>query len=153
MRGISFLIPNQYGRYLFDILEGIDINKYFWKTGGEEAYYIEENMLGEPLFPKPHIYSGTELYSRISEKEYYVIFADLKAFINKKDVEEVATYEDFVLSPCEFALLIVDCSYVTIYAKDQQSIARIYAKAVAAGFENIEYITDGNDTRTTLSAF
>lgn len=153
MRGISFLIPNQYGRYLFDILESIDMKKYFWKTGGEEAYYIEGDTLGECLFPKPYIYSGTELYSRISEKEYYAIFADLKAFIDKTDVEEVATYEDFVRSPCEFVLLIVDCSYVTIYAKDQHEIARIYAKAVATGFESIEYITDENDTRTTLSVF
>ena len=71
----------------------------------------------------------------------------------KKDVEEVATYEDFVLSPCEFALLIVDCSFATIYAKDQHAIARIYAKAVTAGYENTEYITDENDTRTTLSVF
>lgn len=153
MRGISFLIPNQYGRYLFDILESIDMKKYFWKTGGEEAYYIEKNTLGKPLFPKPCIYSGTELYSRISEKDYYVIFAELKAFIDKTDVNEIATYDDFVRSHCEFVLLIVDCSYVTIYAKDQHAIARIYAKAVTAGYENTEYITDENDTRTTLSVF
>ncbi|MER1986710.1 MAG: DUF2691 family protein [Solibacillus sp.] len=153
MRGLSFEIPNQYGRYLFDILEGIDLKSYFWRHGGGEAYYIEDGTLGSPLFPKPYFYTGEELYRTISARDYYVIFADLKAFLNETDVQEIATYEEFLASPCEFVLLVVDCAYVTIYAKNEQVLRRLYKEAVAAGYKNVAYMTDDNDDRTTLIAF
>lgn len=83
MRGLSFEIPNQYGRYFYDILEDININKYFWKSGDGEAYNIENNELGAAMFPHPYTYNGEDFYNQISAKDYYVIFADLKAFKEK----------------------------------------------------------------------
>ena len=153
MRGLSFEIPNKYGQYLFDILNAFDFKQYVWKTGGEEAYYIENDELGTPLFPKPHVYTGGELYKRISETDYYVLFADLKAFPDPLHVKDITTYEEFLDSQCEFVLLLVDCSYVTIYAKNPEVITTVYAKAIASEYENVVYITDENDGRTTLVAF
>ena len=68
-------------------------------------------------------------------------------------MREIATYQEFVESECTFVLLLVDSSYVTIYLKDQITIKHIFSKAVTAGYKNIEYITDENDTSTTLIAF
>lgn len=153
MRGLSFEIPNRHGRYLYEILEAIDIRDYFWKSEAEEAYYIENNQLDEAMFPQPCIYTGEELYTRISVKDYYVLFADLKAFKDKLHVQDIATYEEFLNSQCEIVLLIVDSAYVTIYVKDQHVTERIYRKAVQNRYENIAYITDENDLRTTLTSF
>lgn len=153
MRGLSFEIPNKYGQYLFDILNAFDFKQYVWKTGGEEAYYIENHKLGTPLFPKPHVYTGEAIYKRISKRDYYVIFADLKAFPDPLHVKEITTYEEFLNSRCEFVLLLVDCSYVTIYAKNPEVINAVYAKAIASEYENVAYITDENDSNTTLVAF
>jgi len=153
MRGLSFEIPNEYGQYLFDILNAFDFKQYFWKTGGEEAYFIENDELSTPLFPKPHVYTGEAFYKRISERDYYVIFADLKAFNDPLHVKEISTYEEFLNSKCEFVLLLVDCSYVTIYAKNHEVITALYAKALASEYENVAYITDENDERTTLVTF
>lgn len=153
MRGLSFEIPNKYGQYLFDILNAFDFKQYVWKTGGEEAYYIENDKLGTPLFPKPHVYTGEAIYKRISKRDYYVIFADLKAFPDPLHVKEITTYEEFLNSRCEFVLLLVDCSYVTIYAKNPEVINAVYAKAIASEYENVAYITDENDSNTTLVAF
>ncbi|WP_339175941.1 DUF2691 family protein [Solibacillus sp. FSL R5-0691] len=153
MRGLSFEIPNEYGRYLYDILEDINIKNYFWKAGDGEAYYIENNQLGAAMFPQPYTYTGEDLYNQITAKDYYVIFADLKAFKEHTAVQDIFTYEDFLVSQCEIALLIVDSSYVTIYAKDEHITDRIYRKVVQNGYENIEYITDENDLRTTLTSF
>ncbi|MEK5079981.1 DUF2691 family protein [Solibacillus sp. FSL W7-1436] len=153
MRGLSFEIPNQYGRYFYDILEDININKYFWKSGDGEAYNIENNELGAAMFPHPYTYNGEDFYNQISAKDYYVIFADLKAFKEKTQVQAIATYEDFLISQCEIVLLIVDSSYVTIYVKDQYVTERLYRKAVQNGYENIAYITDHNDPRTALTLF
>ena len=153
MRGLSFEIPNEYGQYLFDILNAFDFKQYVWKTGDEEAYYIENGELGIPLFPKPHVYTGEALYKAISETDYYVIFVDLKAFSDPSYVKEITTYEEFLNSRCEFVLLLVDCSYVTIYAKNTEVLTAVHAKAIDSGYENVTYITDENDSNTTLKAF
>ncbi|MEK4229552.1 DUF2691 family protein [Solibacillus sp. FSL H8-0538] len=153
MRGISFEIPNTYGKYLFEILEGINIKEFTWKIGNGESYFIDNNQLGNSLFPTSCIFDGKKLYKEISKEDYYLIFVDLKGFTKKEDIRKVATYQEFIESECQFVLLIVDSSYVTIYSKDQVTLNHIFFKAVSVGYENIEYITDENDTRTTLIAF
>ena len=153
MRGLSFEISNEHGQYLFDILNAFDFKQYVWKTGGEEAYYIENDELGTPLFPKPHVDTGDEFYKTISEKNYYIIFADLKAFPDPSYVKDITTYDEFLDSRCEFVLLLVDCAYVTIYAKNLELLTAVYAKAIASEYENVAYITDENDSRTTLVTF
>ncbi|SES18385.1 Protein of unknown function [Gracilibacillus ureilyticus] len=153
MRGLSFEIPNAYGKYLFDILNGTNLNELTWKVGGGESYFIENNTLGKALFPTPCLLDGRVLFKEISKENYYLIFIDLKGFAKESEVREIATYQEFVESECQFILLLVDSSYVTIYAKDEMIIKKIFAKAVTAGYKNIEYITDENDERTTLIAF
>ena len=69
---------------------------------------------------------GKELHKEISNDDYYLIFVDLKAFSRTSYVREIATYQEFVESDCQFVLLIVDSSFVTIYAKDQITIKQIY---------------------------
>ena len=44
MEGITFEIPNKYGKYLFDILNAFDFKQYVWKTGGENVTYITEEI-------------------------------------------------------------------------------------------------------------
>lgn len=72
MRGLSIEIPNRYCRYLNDILQDINMQKYIWGSGGEEAYYIEDNQPGVAPFPQPYICSGEDLYSRNSAKDYII---------------------------------------------------------------------------------
>lgn len=153
MIGLSFTIPNEYGRYLFDILKPIHPEQYFWLTGGEEAYYIEDNELGTPLFPKTHVYAGVAFYKRISEKDYYAIFADLKAFKDRSHVKDITTYDEFLNSQCEIALLLVDSCYVTIYAKNVQHLSALHRQAIVSNFEDVAYITEENDDRTRLKTF
>lgn len=153
IRGITFEIPNGYGKYLYDILSDLELNGFNWRIGGGESYKKENNTLGEPLFPSLCTVNGETLSEIISKEEYYLIFIDLKAFENKLDVKEIATYQEFVESECQFILLVVDSSYVTIYSKNQNIIQQLFSKGVIAGYKNIEYITDENDRNTTLIAF
>ncbi len=153
MRGISFKIPNSYGKHLWEILECINIRELTWKIGDGESYFIENNTLGNPLFPNSSSLNGEELWKQISKKDYYLIFVDLKGFPKGSDVREVATYQEFMESECQFVILLVDCSDVIIYSKDQLAIQHIFSKALATGYTNIEYITDENDINSTLIAF
>ncbi len=51
-RGISFKLPNEYGTFLGDILNPIDISSFSWRIGDRESYKIINNELCEALFPE-----------------------------------------------------------------------------------------------------
>lgn len=40
MRGISFENPNVYGKYLLELLDGLDIKEWIWRIGAGESYVI-----------------------------------------------------------------------------------------------------------------
>ncbi|MGC7950660.1 DUF2691 family protein, partial [Bacillus sp. II_CA] len=85
---------------------------WHWSIGPGESYKIENGTLGANLFPDDTILNGLSFLNCISVDEYYVIFADLKAFPQREDVVEIKSYEDFLKSSCEMVLLIIDSSYV-----------------------------------------
>ena len=152
-RGISFEIPNDYGRFLGDVLQPIEINAFHWKIGIGESYKIVNDKLDGMLFPdSQESISGTELKTTLESNDYYVIFADLQAYPSK-EISSIETYEEFMESDCELVLLVVDCSYVTIYCKNQEAIISLQKNALNNGFTDIEYITDENDSRTRLSVW
>ncbi|MNW56917.1 hypothetical protein D3C74_346740 [compost metagenome] len=153
-RGISFEIPNQYGKFLGDILEPFETNKFNWHIGGEESYYIQSGTLGDPLFSEEVEAMSGELFEHIIENyEYYLIFQSVKAFPKEKRLVDVQTYKEFIDSDCQLVLLVVDTSYVTVYCKDNGMLDSLFHNAERRGYSNLEYITDENDTRTRLSVW
>ncbi|WP_342714872.1 DUF2691 family protein [Bacillus paramycoides] len=150
-RGITVDIPNEYDNLLWKVLKPIDISSYDWWVGNEESYLIARGGLDETLFPdEPSIVEGSDLKTLFKDNIYYVIFADLKAYSKGEEVVDIETYEEFKESKCELVLLVADCTYVIIYAKDQKKIELIYENARNQDYY-VEYVTDENDGRTRLS--
>lgn len=150
-RGITVDIPNENDKLLWKVLKPIDISSFDWWVGSEESYLVARGGLDEALFPEePSIVEGSDLKRLFKDNIYYVIFADLKAYPKGEEVVDIETYEEFKGSKCELVLLVVDCTYVTIYAKDQEAIKLMYENALNQSFY-VEYITDENDGRTRLS--
>ncbi|WP_042475624.1 DUF2691 family protein [Bacillus ndiopicus] len=151
--GITFLIPNQWGRFLYDLLKPINLSAFHWQIGAGESYIMKDGDIGGELYPNEmSSIEGNKLKARIETNTYYVIFADLKAFPTLQ-MRTIKTYEDFVKSDCELALIIVDCSYVSIYCKQQTMLETLYNHALYCGYENVQYVTEDNDTRTLLSVW
>ena len=152
-RGISFEIPNEYGSLLGDVLKPIDITAFNWRIGSGESYMVVNDQLDQELFSEDReIIQGVELKSLLETNKYYIIFAELQAF-SIEEISHIETFEEFTQSECELVLLVVDCSYVTIYCKNQMAIKLLYKNAINCGFEDVEYITDENDSRTRLSVW
>lgn len=152
-RGISFEIPNERGSFLGEVLKPIDITAFSWQIGSGESYIAAkmDDELKEVLFPEDkNVIDGAALKDLLENNKYYIIFADLQAY-PKGEFSEIETYAEFIESKCELILLVVDCSYVTIYCKNKEAIELLYKNANDCGFEFVEYITDENDTRTSLS--
>ncbi|MCZ8517462.1 DUF2691 family protein [Paenibacillus filicis] len=101
-RGISFVIPNEYGSFLGEILEPFDITAFNWYIGGEESYYVDDGTLGEPLFPgEINGMDGVLLKGILENNKYYVIFANLKAYPKEKNVIDIQKYEGLLNSDCQ----------------------------------------------------
>ncbi len=99
--------------------------------GSEESYLVARGGLDEALFPEePSIVEGLDLKRLFKDNIYYVIFADLKAYPKGEEVVDIETYEEFKESKCELVLLVADCTYVTVYAKDQEAIELMYENAI-----------------------
>ena len=121
-RGISFEIPNGYGRFLGDALKPIEIHAFNWKIGIGESYKVVNDKLGGMLFSdSQESISGIELEATLETTDYYAVFVDLQAYPSGK-IAKIETYEEFINSDCELVLLVVDCSYVTMYCKNQEAI-------------------------------
>ncbi|GAB6548734.1 MULTISPECIES: DUF2691 family protein [Bacillus] len=152
-RGVIVDIPNEYDNLLWKVLKPIDITLFDWRVENEESYFVLSDGLGPELFSEDNkVMSGLELKKLIKDNIYYLIFADLKAYPIGEVLEEIETYEEFKESKCELVLLVADCTYVTIYAKDQKAIELMYENARNQGFY-VEYVTDENDGRTRLSVW
>ncbi|PQP80761.1 hypothetical protein C0Q44_26400 [Paenibacillus sp. PCH8] len=153
-RGIHFEIPNTYGRFLGEILKPLDIVDFDWFIGEEESYFIDEDTLGDSLFPDMIIgMNGEEFQKIIDNNEYYLIFANLKAYPKGAQITDVMTYEDYMVSECQMVVLVIDSIYVTVYCKDLEKVEELYHHINGLGFESLEYLTDENDTRTKLSVW
>ncbi|MFJ6268247.1 DUF2691 family protein [Lysinibacillus xylanilyticus] len=153
-RGIGFEIPNEYGRFLWEVLTPFEITKFIWLSGGEESYLVEDDELGKLLFTdEVNWIEGLSLKELLEDNRYYLIFVDLKAYSKEINPSLIETYRDFLNSDCELVLLVVDSVCVTIYCKDSEKLERLYDNAMIKGFENLQYITDKNDTRSKLSVW
>jgi len=152
-RGISFELPNDYGSFLKDILQPINVQAFNWHIDNVEAFASRNGSHMNELFPlNREQLTGSELKEVIETEQAYVIFAELRAFQGPV-TSYPETYEEFAESDCQLVLLIVDTIYTTIYCKDQQMLHALYENARSFGFHDLEYLNEQNDSRTRLSVW
>ena len=152
MRGVTFRIPNEYNRYLWEIFKFIDFSKYTWYIHQHEIFYFnkEEGRICSNFF-RSNILSGTEFKEYITKTDYYIYLANIQAYPKNSEKENIITYTDFIKSKCEIVLLCADSTYAHLYSKNKEYIKNVYELCVKNRFENVEYITDENDERTGLN--
>ena len=123
INGIKFEISNKPEKYLFEILENINLIKYKWYIEDDEVYY---NDTYENLFASNKI-SGEELYKKISKEKYYIININLLGYkIYNSSNEKIESYEDFLNSKYEIMLVIYDSINCEIYLKDDILFTKVY---------------------------
>lgn len=159
MQGLLFEIKNEYGKQLSDILTDIVNPSWYWSIGPGESYKPgglykndKDPKMLEELFPS-NAMEGEAFLKLISTGEYYLIFADLKAFPTNESVVKINSYEDFLKSSCQLALLVIDSVYVSIVLKEQQMIDKILERAEGIGYTNIKFLTDENHTDSLFNVW
>lgn len=121
MRGIEFKIPNKYGMFLKDILQGIDDNSSKWIVSKEEV--LQKGA--EPLFTKEE-YSEKEFKNLISVSNYYLIFLHLSRILpdGTKDLD----------------LIIIDNIFVGVYSDKQYLLEKIKTNCENNGYEDLHEV-------------
>lgn len=142
--GVRFKIPNEYGKFLSDILEVIPNNQFIWLVDSDEIYKIKNNeFTAESLFgDEERVINGDKLVDIASNNAYYLIFLTLRAFIKHGNVERVSKYEQFLSSDCQMILAIYDSSYVMFWCKNDQLVLDMYNNALLKEYEDIKYISE-----------
>lgn len=133
---ISFIIPNEWGQYLYRILSPIkDIVDGTWEVYGTwkvvdlQAWH---NIDGEmvDLFDFRY-FSNQDFFSLLMSRRYYIVSGifSLKSSIENKTDKLNGAYLEVV---------VTDSVYVDISSVDDKIISALYTNAVNQGFENIE---------------
>lgn len=146
-RGISFKIAGTKGKVLCEILKCIGIKRYYWYSINSQAE-VWTDYDGEE-FLLQNSYSGDDFYNLI-QMDLFIVFLKLLAYYENDFTNDIHSYDDFVCSNCKLMLLIYDCEYVEIYAKELTVIDAIYMNAKNKGFSDLQYITDKNDNRKRM---
>ena len=148
IRGVSFRVPQGRNDLLQEILDGIDIQTFCWynvESQNEAWSNPEEN---EALFRKER-YNGAE-FSRVIQRPHFVVFLKLEAYPPGENCPDIHSYEEFLKSSCLLLMLIYDCEFVEIFAKDAHTTNPLLENAHRKGFLEIALITDENDGRTRM---
>lgn len=143
MVGIDFKVPNKYGNYLHQILYDVDLLNYKWGIYTDDFIYYEDGKMIDGIFNGNYL-TGEEFRDCISKDEYYMIFADIKAYPIDSNPIKIEKFKDFLESDCEFIILCSDSSFTEFYCKDKDILNKVYNNCVNNCFENIEYITIEN---------
>ena len=136
MRKISFMIPNAWGQYLYQILFPIkDLVDGTWDVGCDvDDPYLQawHNINGEmvDLFASRY-FSNQDFFSLLGSRVYYIVSGKFSLTSPRKNRKNG-------LNPPCIEILITDSVYVDVYAADEKILFTLYDNAINQGFENIE---------------
>jgi len=150
--GISFRTPNKHGQILKDILNEINFDKYYWHITETQAWK-SGNQMAEDLFEEKNFYDGHTVQTIIDFSKYYVVFANITAFLDQNKIIPLENYNEYLKSECQMAIFIVDVIYVDVYCKDIKNLEIIKNNAIQNGYTEIKNITEENDRRTRFSVW
>lgn len=148
IRGVSFRVPQGRNDLLQEILDGIDIQTFSWYNVESQNEAWSDPEEDEALFRKER-YDGAE-FSRVIQQPHFVVFLKLEAYPPGENCPDIHSYEEFLKSSCLLMMLIYDCEFVEIFAKDAHITDTLLENAHRKGLLEIALITDENDGRTRM---
>ena len=145
LEGIAFEIRNEYGKQLFDLLDGIADPAWHWFVGAEEAYFAGNGQLSEPFFFETDVtLDGKSFLAHISKEDYILIFADLKAFPTAESVASLLTEREFMESPCILGINISDSAHVILYSRESWIIHEMIKRVESLGYGSTRFLSHDN---------
>jgi hypothetical protein len=150
--GLRIEVENRIDNYLFKLFDGIDMLRYTWEIRDEEILY-EGDIKNERKLFGAHVLDGETFHKCLSRNQYYMVFADIRAYpITGKRIE-INTYTEYLESDCEMILLCVDAGFIDFYCKNKEVMEIAHNNCCLYQFDQVEIITEENDSRTRMSVW
>lgn len=121
---IKFIIPNDYNQYLAVIFNNIKVEEYYWNIIDSEIYLPVKDGIVKSLFDK-RIISGYEFWNSITLPKYYIVSANIQAYRNIENIDEINIHDEPFSKHCGIAITIVDSQYVEIYCRSIDTESKI----------------------------
>ena len=148
IRGIEFeLRQENTNDILKKIVEtvGLEIQYWFIPKAQCEVWSSDFN----DTFLTHELYYRTDFVQKCS-LPFNVIFLKVQAYLHPKSFENITTYSEYIQSNCQLIILISDCKYVEIYCKEIDVLQKFFACFRDQAENLIRWITDNNDSRTSM---
>ncbi len=126
MIGLRLEIPNEYGKFLYDIINIFSPKGDRWFIQEDEVYL--EN--GEELF-KENEYANQEFLKIISKDPNYLIFGKFMLDYG----ENINNSDNFKTSSCKIYINIVDSVFVDVYFKEKKLLINLEEKIKRKNFK------------------
>ncbi len=148
IRGVCFKVSQTFdSKVLYEILSCLKVENYSWyNISSQNEVWLDRN--GNYAITNAS-YNGEE-FLRAIDICCYVIFLKLQAYLDTHKHQEIHNYKEFLESDCQLLLLIHDCEFVEIYAKDYNTVDILFKNALKNNYKNVEFITEKNDTRNKM---
>ena len=146
MYGILFR-TNRADNILKTIFNNVNLRKFEWYNIPEQTESYEIPMHTTLLSQR--CYSGSD-FSKCIAKKHFIVFLKMQAYLETENFKEIIALDDFNKSKCRLILLIYDCEYVEVYAKDKNIIQSVYSNAIKNNFSDIKLLKDSGITRKTF---
>lgn len=151
MRGITFKLRNEYSNFLYKIFYEVEVGDFTWSIGDNEIIYKDKNdNLNTSIF-FGDVLSGAEFLTCIQLGDYYLVFADIKAFKNGSQITNISSYEEFIDSDCVIALFCTDSEEIEFYCKDTKVLDQVISNCEQFSFKDFHILTEENDGRLNFS--
>ena len=149
MIGLYIETKNKQNKYLEIILKNVIFENYIWSIGYDEVICSSGASDCLPLF-NGTVLNGNDFKNCTSDKDYYLLFEEIKAFPQKKTIVEISTFEDYLSSDCELIILCYDTVNIEVYSKNTDILNTIKINCSNNDFENVEEIYESNKFREIM---
>ncbi|MBS3681654.1 DUF2691 family protein [Ornithinibacillus massiliensis] len=141
--GLFFRVPNTYGKVLSDLLGSLlEEDKYIWRKGNHIEILFSDDFNSEMKnIERLKTLNNDQMKRYVSFGSYYPIIATFSGYLTNGEIgSSILNGKEFLNSPCNVLISIVDTTEVTFLSKDNDVITDMEKKYFQYNFSDLRYM-------------
>ena len=141
MKAIKCEFPNDYGFFLSPVMDILKNETWTWSIEVSEVYRIVDGNVVN-VFESNESILNEQFIQTLADHPHYLVFAEWKAFPDVESIRPITNFQEFISSDCQFIVLVVDTSFVTLITKDDGLLANIHKALQNNGVSEIQILNE-----------
>ena len=152
MYGLEIKVENRYATFVYDLLKNINVQDYVWSIDADDVLINSEQHNEQGLFNEYYV-DGKNFLNAIQTQDYYLIFADYKAFKSQEFVREIKDGVEMFESQCEIVFMCTDTTNIEIYCKEKNIYDTIISNCKNSGVVSFSVVEHEKIIERNMTAF